>query len=354
VRDRLRVVFICQAIDRDDPLHASAARWAETLAGKPSVAHVRVLALRTGRYDPPAFEDVYRFGRSNRLVGLAAFYRGVARSLRPRPDVFFVHQGGPYPALLLPFKLLMRIPIVHWKAHPVITPAMAFYARFCDDLILTSASAAFPMELSKVRVVGQGVDVEFFRPQNRPHLADLIAVGRIAPAKGPERMITAVAHANRTFGTTYRFNLYGPTLAGRERYRRRLEELIDRLGAREWVTLHGPVIQEELPALLNAHRASINFSTGAVDRSAVEAMACGLPLISNNDAVAEIMPADLRPALIADKKSTHLQAQTIHELLSRPETEIARLGERMRTLVVADHSIEPLFDRILEQIRTLD
>lgn len=351
VRDQLRIVFICQAMDRDDPLHASAGRWAEALASKPSVAHVRVLALRTGRYDLSAVKDVYRFGRSNRLAGLAAFYRGVIRSLRPRPDIFFVHQGGPYPALLLPFKLFMRIPIVHWKAHPVINPDMAFYARCCDDLILTSARSAFPMDLSKVRVVGQGVDVEFFRPEDRSHVADLIAVGRIAPIKGAENMITAVAHANHTYGTTYRFNLYGPTLPGRESYTRQLEDLIDRLGAREWVTLHGPVIQEKVPALLNAHRTCLNFSTGAIDRSAVEAMACGLPLISNNDSVTEIMPADLRPVLITDKQSTELQARTIHELLRRPEVELAPLRDRMRALVVTDHSLDRLFDRILEEIK---
>ena len=341
-------------MDRDDPLHASAGRWAEALARKPSVAHVRVLALRTGRYDLPAVQDVYRFGRSNRLAGLAAFYRGVIRSLRPRPDIFFVHQGGPYPALLLPFRLFMRIPIVHWKAHPVINPDMAFYARCCDDLILTSARAAFPMDLSKVRVVGQGVDVEFFRPEDRSAVADLIAVGRIAPIKGVENMITAVAHANHTYGTAYRFNLYGPTLPGRESYTRQLEELIDRLGAREWVTLHGPVIQERSPPSSTRIARASTSPRGAIDRSAVEAMACGLPLISNNDAVTEIMPADLRPALITDKQSTELQAQTIHELLRRPEAEIAPLGERMRALVVSDHSIDRLFDRILEQIRTLD
>jgi glycosyltransferase involved in cell wall biosynthesis len=172
--------------------------------------------------------------------------------------------------------------------------------------------------------------------------------------KGVAEMITAVAHANRISGRAYRFNLYGPTLPGREDYVRSLEELIDRLGARDRIKLHGPVVQAHVPALLNGHRACLNFSTGAVDRSAVEAMACGLPLISNNDAVAEIMPEDLRPALITDKRDVELQAKAIHDLLQRPEPELDDLGKRMRALIVTDHSIEPLFDRILEQVRTLD
>lgn len=354
MRDQVKVVFICQAVDLDDPLHGSATRWIQALARNPGVADTRVLALRTGRHELSGVEDVHRFGRSNRLAGLIAFYRGLARSLRPRPDFFFVHQGGPYPLLLLPVKVLMRVPVVQWKAHPIINPDMAFYARWCDDLIFTSARAAFPMDLPKVRVVGQGVDIEFFRVEDRPPLGELITVGRIAPIKGVEQMIRALAYANRTYGTAYRFNVYGPALPGTESYMSGLEDLIDELGARDWVTLHGPVLQEDLPALLNGHRACLNFSTGAIDRSVVEAMACGLPVISNNDSVTEIMPPDLRPATITDKQSTELQARTIHELLGRPEAEITQLGQRMRDLVVSEHSLDPLFDRILAEVRTLD
>jgi glycosyltransferase involved in cell wall biosynthesis len=334
-------------------VHASTARWIEALARKPSVAHATVLALRTGRYELPGVGNVHQFGRSNRLAGLAAFYRAVARSLRPRPDFFFIHQGGPYPVLLLPFKLFLGIPIIHWKAHPVINPGMAFYARWCDDLIFTSARAAFPMDLPKVRVVGQGVDTEFFRVEDRPPLGDLIGVGRITPIKGIDQMIRAVAHANRSYGTTYRFNVYGPTLPGTETYAASLDDLIDRLGARDWVTLHGPVLQEHLPTIYNGHRASLNFSDGAIDRSVVEAMACGLPIISTNDSVTEIMPPDLRPVLITDKQSTGSQARTIHELLQKPEAEIVRLGQRMRALVVTNHSIDPLVDRILDEVKVL-
>jgi glycosyltransferase involved in cell wall biosynthesis len=350
---RLKAVFICQAVDQDDPVLPTTVRWIEALARKRSVDHITVLALRTGRYDLPATVDVKRFGRSNRLATSAAFYRAIASSLRLRPDCFFIYQGGPYPLLLLPFKLLRGIPIVQWKAHPVITRAMSFYARWCDDLILTSARAAFPMDLAKVRVVGQGIDTERFRIEERALLGDLIAVGRIAPTKRIDQMVRAVVHANRSYGTGYRLNIYGPTLAHDEAYAAGVQDLIDRLGARDWVTLHGPVRQERLPALLNGHRASINFTIGALDKTAVEAMACGLPVVSTNDAVTEVIPPDLHSILVPHKHSTEDQAGMIHELLRTPEAEIARLGQRLRALVVSDHSIERLFDRVLEEVEGL-
>lgn len=351
--DRLRVVFICQAVDQDDPVLPTTVRWIEALARKRSVDQVTVLALRTGRYGLPGNVDVKRFGRSNRLATSAAFYRAIASSLPRRPNCFFVYQGGPYPLLLLPFKLLRGIPIVQWKAHPIITRAMSFYARWCDDLILTSARAAFPINLAKVRVVGQGVDTERFRIEERPLLGDLIAVGRIAPIKRIDQMVRAVVHANCSYGTRYKFNIYGPTLANDEAYARSVEDLISRLDARGWVTLHGPVRQERLPALLNGHRASLNFANGALDKTSVEAMACGLPVVTTNDAVTEVMPPNLHPILVPDKHSTEVQARIIHGLLRRPEADIARLGQQLRALVVSDHSIERLFDRILEEVETL-
>jgi glycosyltransferase involved in cell wall biosynthesis len=353
VTRRLNVVFISQAVDRDDPVLPHTPRWIEALAGKPSVGHTAVLALRTGRYELPRNVDVYRFGRSNRLATLVAFYRGVLRSLRPRPDFFFVHQGGPYPLLLLPFRTLSKIPIVQWKAHSVITRTMAFYARRCDDLIFTATRASFPMSMSKVRVVGHGIDTQAFRTEPRARVEDLIAVGRIAPTKRIEQMVRAVAHGNRTYGTEYRLALYGPTLPGDEPYAAGIEALIDRLDARSWVTLQGPVLHERLPELFNGHRACLNFTHGAIDKSALEAMACGLPVISTNDAVAETMPSGLRPLLVTDKQRTEGQARTIHELLARPDSELARVGDRLRAIVVADHSVDRLFDRILEDVRTL-
>jgi glycosyltransferase involved in cell wall biosynthesis len=349
----LGVVFISQAVDRNDPVVPHTVRWIEALAVKPGIDHTSVLALRTGAYELPGNVDVYRFGRSNRLATLAAFYRGVVRSLRRRPDFVFIHQGGPYPVLLLPVKVLARVPVVQWKTHGVISRAMAFHARRCDDLIFTATPGSFPMPMAKVRPVGHGIDTRAFRRRTEERVGDLIAVCRIAPVKRIEQMIRAIDHANRTYGTAYRLGIYGPTLPGDVRYAAQIEALIDRLGARDRVSLHGPVLHAELPRLLNAHRAALNF-TGhrAIDKSALEAMACGLPLISTNPAVAEVLPRGVESVLMTDQ-STEAQARTIHELLQRQDSEIAELGDRMRATVVADHSIDRLFDRILDDVRAL-
>lgn len=353
-RSGLRIVMICQAVDRDDPVLATAVRWLEALGSRSSVERVTALALRAGRHDLPAERtEVRSFGRGSRPATLAAFYRELARAMRPRPDLFFIYQGGAYPLLLLPIRLAGRIPVVQWKAHPVIDRAMAFYARYCDDLIFTSSPAAFPLDIDKVKVVGNGVDTRQFAIGDLDRDRDLVALGRVMPSKRIGQMARAVAHANRVYGTAYRLDFYGPVLDGSEDYAAGVEGLIAELGAGEWVRLRGPVVHEQLPALLNRYRASLNLSDTALDRAALEAMACGVPVLSSNVVFREAIPAELRETLTVDHRSTEAQAAAIHALLSRPERELAELGRRVREFVVAEHSVERLFDRILAEVAAL-
>jgi glycosyltransferase involved in cell wall biosynthesis len=346
-------VFICQAVDLDDPVLATTVRWLEALARKPSVEHVTALALRTGRFSLPPNVEVHRFGGAGRIATLARFFRALGRSLRPRPHVFFVFQGGHYPLLLMPFKLALRVPIVQWKTHPVITRAMRFYARWCDDLIFTAARASFPIDTPKRRVVGHGIDTDLFSVEARPALGELVTTGRLAGSKRIDQMVRAVVHANRAFGTSYRLNVYGAALPGKESYASEVEALIGDLGASEWVALEGAVPQEELPGLLNGHRACLNFSNTGIDKAVLEAMACGLPVVTTNDSTSEILPSDLRPALVSEKDNPEAQAGKIHELLQRPDSELAQLGERLRAVVEKEHGVDALFDRILEDIEEL-
>jgi glycosyltransferase involved in cell wall biosynthesis len=256
----VRLAFICQAIDRADPVHATTARWVEVLAGKGAVDRVFVLALRTGRYRLPGNVEVREFGARNRPATLARFYREVVRALRGGIDCFFIHQGGPYPLLLLPLKLVLTKPVYQWKAHPLIGRAMAFYARWCDTKVFTSTRAAFPMELPKVRVVGQGIDTEFFRVMDVTKSADLVTVGRVSPIKRVAEMASAVAAANGRYGTSYRLDVVGPILPGDERYLAQVLRLIADRGAGESIRFTGPIDQGELPQVLNRHRAFLHFS----------------------------------------------------------------------------------------------
>ena len=343
----MNIVFICQAVDENDSIMAGTLTWIRVLARKSDVEYIRVIALREGNYNFPDNVSVTCVGRNFRLWTLVHFYLEVVKTvLSTRAGCFFIYQGGPYPALLLPFKIFMRKRIYQWKAHPHIGPSMRFYAKFCDHKVFTSTQNAFPLELPNVRVVGQGIDVSQFCPKPVRKIGDLVTVTRVSPRKRLDSMLLALAECKRSFGVSYRLDIYGPTFKQDYGYRRDLEVYIEDLGLSEEVVFKGPVRHDQLPGILNRYRVFLNFCETALDRSVVEAMACGLPVISTNPCVEQILPSSYR-LLIASTLNTAEQAEKLFNLISLNETKLSKIGQNLREIVLRDHSIEKLIGKIL-------
>jgi glycosyltransferase involved in cell wall biosynthesis len=348
----MRLAFICQAVDQDDPILASTVRWIEEFAKRPQIEQMTVITLRKGTFALPDNVQVHAIKGEDRLVTLARFYREVIRAIGRGVHSFFIYQGGPYPVLLIPFKLLMGKPIHHWKAHPYISPMMRFSARFCDTKVFTSTQNAFPLQLPNVRVVGQGIDTGLFHIKPLPKTGDMVTAGRVAPVKRLDAMLEALAQCNRLYGTSYRLDIYGPTLEMDREYREYLNALIEQLDLSAVVSFRGAVPQNQLPDMLNRHRLFLSFSKTALDRSVVEAMACGLPVISSNPCVEEILPEHLRPRLIVPEADVDNQAQSIHQLLSLDDDTLSKIGQAMRNVAVQDHSVISLIGKILAEMET--
>jgi glycosyltransferase involved in cell wall biosynthesis len=348
----MRLVFICQVVDQNDPILASTVRWIDEFAKKPQVEQVTVITLRKGTFALPSNVEVHAIKGRNRLVTLVRFYEQVLRSVARGVDGFFIHMGGPYPVLLLPFRLLMGKPIYHWKTHPYISPMMRFYARVCDTKVFTATRNSFPLPLPNVRVVGHGIDTAQFCIEPSPKTGDLVTVGRIAPVKRLDAMLKALAQCNHRYGTLYRLDIYGPTLKMNDEYEQYLRALVEQLNLSAFVSFRGAVPQHQLPEILNRYRLFLSFSKTALDKSVVEAMACGLPVISTNPCVEEILPEHLRPLLMVPAADMDNQAQTIHHLLSSDDRQLSEIGQALRNVAVRDHSVTFLIDKILTEMET--
>lgn len=346
----MRLTFVCLNADMSSPVHATTVRWIDALAARPEVDHLTVLTLDGGRVPQRPGLVVRTFRRRHRLSTTWQFYREVARVVRQGTDAFLVYQGGPYPLLLWPIKLTRGIPIYYWKAHPHISGWTRLSARAATR-VFTSTPAAFPLALPHVVVVGQGVDVKTFTP--RPQTAgsaDLVTVGRIAPVKRLDQMIHAVARHNDRFGARVRLDIYGPTLPEDGGHERRLRDMTGTAGLSDLVTFKGPVMQDDLPPLLGGYRLFLNFSKTALDRTVVEAMACGLPVLSTNQAVAQMLPPRLRDALVVPEDDLDAQAEGIHRLLSLDAEARADLSAAVRALIVKEHNLESLIGRIVQEM----
>lgn len=348
----LSFIFFCQAVDLNHPTQATAVKWIEAFARHPRVKQIVVLPLRVGEFSLPDNVTVIPVQQRNRLLTVVTLYRKVIQMLiSGKIDFFWINQGGPYPLLLLPFKVFLKKPIYQWKAHPYLSLSMRLYARYCDTKIFTCTAHSFPLALAKRHIVGHGIDVDEFRIDSTiPKTETFVTTGRIMPSKHLDIMLRVLAACKHQYGHIYRLDIYGSEERTDHAYKRMLEALVEELGLTEQVSFKGMVRHAELPGILNAARLFLNFSETALDKAVVEAMACGVPVISSNPCVADILPPELRQLSIVPQDNINRIAEAIQVVLSLNEAESLKMGNILREIVVRHHSVEGLIDKILTEI----
>lgn len=331
---------------------ANQVRWIRALAQRPDVEEVRVLTPRHGRAELPANVSVYAFGGPPPLQVARASLRFYARLLTMGRglDWALVAQGGHYPALLLPWKLLTRRPLYQWKAMPHVSRRMRFYARYCDDLIFTATAGSFPLASDKVRVIGHGIDTELFSPPAAPDSpsGDIVVVTRVAEVKRLDQMIRAVAEVGRRCSSTPNLDIVGACDTRSQAHRRHLLRLIEDLDLGGKVRLLGGIDHDQLPNLLAHYRVSLNFAETAFDKAAGEAMASGLPVLTCNPRVSEVIPEALHDRLVVAPDDVAAQAAAIHQALTWGDATRRQIGLQLRQAIVDNHSLDALFTKILD------
>lgn len=144
---------------------------------------------------------------------------------------------------------------------------------------------------ASIEVVGNGVDIDRFKPVNRqmaraalriaPHAKVIVSVGGLVPRKGFHRVIEVlpklkIAHPDLKF-----LIVGGPSPEGNNRLQ--LERLVDELGLKDYVTFFGPVQPDQLPALLSAADVFVLATSNEGWANVfLEAMACGLPVVTTD------------------------------------------------------------------------
>jgi D-inositol-3-phosphate glycosyltransferase len=177
-------------------------------------------------------------------------------------------------------------------------------------------------DVERVRVIPCGVDLDLFQPAN-PRAARarlglraqhvLLFVGRLAPIKGLETLLRALAaaKANGLGGSDVRLVVVGGDKDERwDGERSALRELAVALGVARWVDFRGPQPQAALPDYYAAAdlcvMPSLYESFGMV---ALEAMACGVPVIGSRvGGLAETVQDDVTGVLVPEGDTAALAA----------------------------------------------
>jgi len=220
-----------------------------------------------------------------------------------------------------------------WAAMTLGLPVSRFWKERLEDL-------GCPPE--KLKVHHMGVDISRFHPPENPAMTGgrfrIVSVCRLVEKKGIDIALEALAlfvreHPDRT--VSYDIVGDGPE-------RSRLEQLAGLLGIGDMVTFHGEKPQEDVSGILTASQVFIlpsrtakNGDMEGIPVSLMEAMACGLAVVSTRHSGIPELVADGVSGLLAGENDAGGIAHALSRLAGDPPLAVL-LGENARRTVTKD------------------
>src|SRR3989339_472442 len=303
----MKLLIITQKVDINDDNLGSFHSWLEKLAEK---ADIFVIGNYVGKYDLPENVKVFSLGKEigvGRLVKIFK-YQWFLLKLLPRVNGVFFHMCPEYVlgAHLLP--KIFRKKTLLWYTHKSVNWKLKLAEKSVDK-IFTASKESFRLPSKKVEVTGHGIDLEKFKPAETKKDGSkfkIISVGRISPVKNYEIIINATEILkNKNFN--FEIKIAGaPILESDKIYFEKLKEKIQEKKLSDRIKLVGPISNKYIAEFYQSGDLFINLSdTGSLDKAVLEAMACGLKILTSNEAFKNILPEENftknEPNMIAEK-----------------------------------------------------
>jgi glycosyltransferase involved in cell wall biosynthesis len=348
---RPRLLMFNLVTNTDDPILGFGVGWIRSLARHCSA--VDVVTMSAGPADLPANVRVFSVGKEkgwSEPRRAVMFYRVLFRLLRAhRYDGCFAHMMPLFAYMGAPLLKARRIPVTLWFTHISTRVRLRLAVRSVDHVI-TADRASFSLDSDKLAVTGHGIDTDYFSPSPTTRgdgPVRLLSVGRIDPIKHHDILIAAVAElmqgdsppplAVRIIGYAY------PECRG---YEADLHAQVAREGLSEIVRFEPPGPQHHV---LDAYRNSdvmVSLSKDNFDKVALEAMSCGLPVVTTNPAFGSL----LRSAGAAGPVALDASAVAVGlgAVLALDEQQRAEIGAALRIGVIAEHSLDRLVQRLID------
>jgi len=365
---KLKLLFITQKIDCRDDLLGSIYAWLNNLAVQ--VERLEVICLFLGEHHLPPNVFVHSLGKEKGLAKLGYvwnFYKIILPLIfLKKINGIFVHMNQIYVYLLWPLWPVLKIShiaLVWWKAHAKLSRS-AKLARFLVDRVVTSVAVAYNINSSKRRIIGQGIDTEKFRPKLKPLVlgqVDMAAIGRISPVRQYEVLLLALNKARlNNPGKNFSFWIYGqPALPSDQAYFVKIKKLLVELNLQSLVFFAGAVPNADLPEKINQADFIVNpGGSGSLDKSIVEAYACGKIVVDSNQASQEILAqSDLtvfdRQIFSFIMGRADSLSEAIQRVIDLPADKRQKIEQSLRRLAVDYHDVSLFNKKIIKNFEEL-
>ena len=342
----MNLLIVTQKLDQEDENLGAFYPWFEELAKR--FDKIVIIASSVGKYSLPSNVEVCSLGKEkgvNRFGRIWNFWKLFSQHYVASDAVFF-HQIPEFVLAAAPFLLSLKRTSAFWYAHGTVTRRLRLAERLVDH-ILTSSSEGFRVPSKKVSYVGQAIDLDCFKPLDRPASKTLrmISSGRISPIKDYDTIIRACKKLQESWDRPWNLSIIGgPLRAGDKSYFSQLKNLVNDFGLSSQIQFLGPRPFSEIPELLNQNDIFINLSsTGSLDKAVLQAMASGLSVLTSNEAYRSILPAQN----FLEKRNSDFLAERIRILAEESRPNLA-----LRQVVINHHALQDTMDRISARLFT--
>ncbi|QQR54143.1 glycosyltransferase [bacterium] len=180
---------------------------------------------------------------------------------------------------------------------------------------------------------------------------NLISVARIAPKKGLEYTIQAVAHLKQTY-PHIRCTVIGEAQPNHLEYKRYLKALVKELGIEENVIFYGWAKTEDIIKELNTSDIFVLPSVTAQDgdqegipNALKEAMAVGLPVIATDHAGNSELIDHMQSGILVEEKNVEAITNAIEWILEN-QTSVKQMTKNARKKIEDEFDIESVITKL--------
>ncbi|MEK7192559.1 MAG: glycosyltransferase [Patescibacteria group bacterium] len=354
----MKILIVTQKIDSNDDLLGFMHNW--ILEFFRQCEAVVAVGLSVGEYDLPSNVKLFSLGKNKVTTGLAHLLfrikfalRFISIIIRERKnyDVVLVHMNHEYVIIGAPFWKIMGKKIALWYAHGFVPKSLHISLKLAD-VVFTSTESGFRIKSPKKKVIGQGIDTDFFVPDTKreDRIFTIITVGRISPAKDLETLIRAVSIFQKK-GEKFVVKIVGaPGTDEQIVYAEEMKNLTRELGLATVFQFVGSVANKNLPNILRSADLFVNMGqTGSLDKAMVEAMSAGVPVLSSNEAMLEVF-GPYTEKLMYPKKDFSALSEKIEDFILMPEKSRLEIGMGLRNIVINNHSLKNFVSKIVGEI----
>lgn len=350
----MRLLILTQKVDMEDDVLGFMNSWISEFAKR--CDWVTIICLKKGKYDLPANVTVLSLGKENggtKRKYIFNFYKYIWRQ-RKNYDTVFVHMNPEYIVLGGLFWRLWRKKIALWYAHGYV-PRSLKIAEKLTNIIFTSTVSGCRVKSDKIKVIGQGIDTDKFKVKsgkvkNPYEPFKIVTVGRIAPVKDQKSLILA-CEILRDKGLKISVDIVGGLgLESQSGYMNELKKMVEEKDLSEVVNFVGSVANDKILPYLDKADLFVNMGlTGSLDKVVPEAMSAGLPILTCNEALIEVL-GSYTERLMYPKMDYKKLAEKIEEMMKMSPEDRQRIGSDLREIVVKNHSLTNFVDKIIKNL----